>query len=202
MKCKNISTAGATPLQRAVWTLCGSMALLALTPAVSAPADTAAGQGMANPGAGDMLPGESLQLVAGRQHLMALADAPVRIAVGDPNVLDVKLLRATPGSGASAGSGSGSGGTELLLTPKAQGSTSLVVWPRKGGVPQRWEVQVRGQHLLLEKRLASVPSMPRPWPNCAWARPPRRRWWTTRRSMSGATPCRWTCRWWSSRNPP
>ena len=48
MKCKNISTAGATPLQRAVWTLCGSMALLALTPAVSAPADTAAGQGMAN----------------------------------------------------------------------------------------------------------------------------------------------------------
>ena len=155
MKCKNISTAGATPLQRAVWTLCGSMALLALTPAVSAPADTAAGQGMANPGAGDMLPGESLQLVAGRQHLMALADAPVRIAVGDPNVLDVKLLRATPGASSSAGSGSG--GTELLLTPKAQGSTSLVVWPRKGGVPQRWEVQVRGQHLLLEKRLASVP---------------------------------------------
>ncbi|MDC2857100.1 MULTISPECIES: type II and III secretion system protein family protein [unclassified Delftia] len=159
MKCKNISTAGATPLQRAVWTLCGSMALLALTPAVSAPADTAAGQGMANPGAGDMLSGESLQLVAGRQHLMALADAPVRIAVGDPNVLDVKLLRATPGSGSGSGSGAsaGSGGTELLLTPKAQGSTSLVVWPRKGGVPQRWEVQVRGQHLLLEKRLASVP---------------------------------------------
>ena len=31
MKCKNISTAGATPLQRAVWTLCGSMALLATT---------------------------------------------------------------------------------------------------------------------------------------------------------------------------
>ncbi|MCW0038749.1 hypothetical protein OIO03_25000, partial [Acinetobacter baumannii] len=117
MKCKNISTAGATPLQRAGWTLCGSMALLALTPAVSATADTAAGQGMANPGAGDMRPGESLQPVAGRQHLRALADAPVRLAVGDPTVLDVTLLRATPGSGASAGSGSGSGGTELLLTP-------------------------------------------------------------------------------------
>ena len=157
MKCKNISTAGATPLQRAVWTLCGSMALLALPPAVSAPADTAAVQGMHNPGAGDMPSGDSLQLVAGRQHLMPLASIPGRIAVGDPNVLDVKLLRATPGSGASAGSGSGSGGTELLLTPKAQGSTTLVVWPQKGGAPQRWEVQVRGQHLLLEKRLTSVP---------------------------------------------
>ena len=153
MKCKNISTAGATPLQRAVWTLCGSMALLALPPAVSAPADTAAVQGMHAPGAGDMPSGDSLQLVAGRQHLMPLASIPGRIAVGDPNVLDVKLLRATPGSGASAGSG----GTELLLTPKAQGSTTLVVWPQKGGAPQRWEVQVRGQHLLLEKRLTSVP---------------------------------------------
>src|SRR5258708_13250650 len=68
MKCKNISTAGATPLQRAVWTLCGSMALLALPPAVSAPADTAGVQGMHAPGAGDMPSGDSLQLVAGRQH--------------------------------------------------------------------------------------------------------------------------------------
>ena len=77
MKCKNISTAGATPLQRAVWTLCGSMALLALPPAVSAPADTAAVQGMHAPGAGDMPSGDSLQLVAGRQHLMPLASIPV-----------------------------------------------------------------------------------------------------------------------------
>ena len=202
MKCKNISTAGATPLQRAVWTLCGSMALLALTPAVSAPADTAAGQGMANPGAGDMLSGESLQLVAGRQHLMALADAPVRIAVGDPNVLDVKLLRATPGSGASAGSGSGSGGTELLLTPKAQGSTSGGGGPARAAFPSAGRFRSEASTCCWKSGWPRSPSMPRPWPNCAWARPPRRRWWTTRRSMSGATPCRWTCRWWSSRNPP
>jgi pilus assembly protein CpaC len=143
------SHAAATALQRAAWAVCGGAALLALPAPASTSLDMAAAKGAQPSGASEAFPGETLQLVAGNQHLLQLGLAPARIAVGDPNVLDVKVLRATPGSS--------SGTAELLLTPKAQGSTTLVVWPLKGGVPQRWEVQVRGQRLLLEKRLASVP---------------------------------------------
>lgn len=90
----------------------------------------------------------ALQLSLGRQHVLQPAMALGRIAVGDPNVLDVKVLRST-----SAGS---SAPAELLLTPKAPGSTTLSVWPPKGQ-PQNWQIQVSGPSLRLEKRLTSVP---------------------------------------------
>ena len=97
--------------------------------------------------------GQSLQLVTGRQHLLQPGVVPQRIAVGDPNVLDVKVLRST-----TAGTGAATGAAELMLTPKAAGQTTLVVWPQKGGLPQSWLVQVKDQHLALERRLASVPA--------------------------------------------
>ncbi|MFC3217284.1 pilus assembly protein N-terminal domain-containing protein, partial [Comamonas sp. JC664] len=45
---------------------------------------------------------------------------------------------------------------ELLLTPKAAGSTTLMVWPSQGE-PQTWSVVVSGPRLLLERRLQSLP---------------------------------------------
>lgn len=90
----------------------------------------------------------ALQLSLGRQHVLQPAMALGRIAVGDPNVLDVKVLRSA--------SGGPSAPAELLLTPKAPGSTTLSVWPPKGQ-PQNWLIQVSGPSLRLEKRLTSVP---------------------------------------------
>ncbi len=131
-------------LQRAAWALCGSAALLAGAQATQA---AQAPQEQQEPPAAQ---GGSLQLTAGRQQLLRPAFTPARIAVGDPNVLDVKVLRAAPGASAGA--------AELLLTPKAQGSTTLMAWPQGSGLPHSWLVQVRGAHLVLERRLASVPA--------------------------------------------
>lgn len=138
-------SAASCGLRRAAWALCGSAALLAVAPAAAAPQEPSA----TPPALGDTAQAQALQLVAGRQQLLQPAFVPGRIAVGDPNVLDVKVLRATPGASSDA--------AELLLTPKAQGSTTLVVWPQRNGLPQSWQIQVRGAHLLLERRLASVP---------------------------------------------
>ncbi|MHA7601546.1 type II and III secretion system protein family protein [Alicycliphilus sp. T452] len=93
--------------------------------------------------------GAALRLAVGRQHVLQPMMALGRVAVGDPNVLDVKVLRS-----ASAGA---SGAAELLLTPKTPGTTTLVAWPVQGQ-PQRWLVQVSSMGLVLERSLASVPS--------------------------------------------
>ena len=90
----------------------------------------------------------ALELTLGHQHMLQPATVPARIAVGDPNVVDVKLLRPTSGQVSAA--------PELLLTPKAAGSTTLSVWPAKGQ-PKSWQIQVRGPSLRLEKRLSSMP---------------------------------------------
>ncbi|MFC7205670.1 pilus assembly protein N-terminal domain-containing protein [Comamonas endophytica] len=88
-----------------------------------------------------------LGLTVGQQHLLR-EEAPVaRIAVGDPDLLDVKLLRDLSATGAR--------GAQLLLTPKAPGRTTLMVWPAQGA-PQTREVQVAQPRLLLERRLGSV----------------------------------------------
>ncbi len=98
----------------------------------------------------DQIPSsDALQLITGRQHLLQLGLIPGRIAVGDPNVLDIKVLRSPASSGADD--------AQLLLTPKAAGSTTLVVWPQRNGSPQNWLVQIKGQHLTLDRRLSSLP---------------------------------------------
>ncbi|ARU04357.1 type II and III secretion system protein [Comamonas serinivorans] len=93
---------------------------------------------------------QALELSAGQQHLLQPGTAVARIAVGDPAVLDVKVLR-------DLSAGKATQAAELLLTPKAAGQTTLAVWPASGGAPRHWQVTVRGPHLVLARRLASVP---------------------------------------------
>ncbi|MGB3070734.1 MAG: type II and III secretion system protein family protein [Ottowia sp.] len=95
-----------------------------------------------------------LDLTTGNQKMLKMAAAVARIAVGDPNVLDVKVLRDLSKSGAAASS---SRAAQLLLTPKAPGRTTLTVWPTEGAL-QTWDVRVSGPRLILEKRLVSLPA--------------------------------------------
>ncbi len=92
----------------------------------------------------------SIDLTTGKQHLMQPNLAIARLAVGDPAVLDVKVLRDL------SASGSAKKAAELLLTPKAAGQTTLTVWPTKGDA-QHWLVRVNGPRLMLARRLNSVP---------------------------------------------
>jgi pilus assembly protein CpaC len=92
----------------------------------------------------------TLELSAGKQRVLQPGMAVARIAVGDPAVLDVKVLR-------DLSAGKVSQAAELLLTPTAAGQTTLAVWPASGGAPRQWQVTVRGPQLLLARRLASVP---------------------------------------------
>lgn len=100
-------------------------------------------------------PSPQLNLTAGNQRMIKTATAVARIAVGDPNVLDVKVLRDLSKSSAAA-TGS-SKAVQLLLTPKAPGRTTLTVWSTDGAL-QTWDVRVSGPRLILEKRLASLPA--------------------------------------------
>lgn len=103
---------------------------------------------------------QPLALVQGQQQLFKPGIAISRIAIGDPAVLDVQVLGELPQTGKPA---AGKAATprparqaELLLTPKAAGSTTLMVWPSQGE-PQTWNVVVSGPRLLLERRLSSMP---------------------------------------------
>lgn len=101
------------------------------------------------PSDNEVFHGESLQLTSGNQQVLRPGQGIGRIAVGNPDVLDVKVLRENPGSTSDV--------AELLLTAKNAGRTTLVVWPRRAGPPQSWEVQVRAQSLILERKLTSIP---------------------------------------------
>lgn len=70
--------------------------------------------------------------VKGQQTLM-LDGAPARIAIGDPDVADVKVL---PASGKRQAS--------LLLYGKKPGTTQLQVWTGANAAPQLWNVRVAG----------------------------------------------------------
>lgn len=69
--------------------------------------------------------------VKGQQSLMLDGAAPSRIAIGDPEVADVKIL---PPSGKRAGS--------LLLYGKKAGTTQLQIWTGSSPTPQIWNVRV------------------------------------------------------------
>lgn len=89
-----------------------------------------------------------LRIQTGRQQTLRLAQGIARLAVGNPAVLDAKVLRQTTGNKANA---------ELLLTAQAPGETTLMVWPSRGGAMQTWVVQVFRPGLTLERTLRSVP---------------------------------------------
>ncbi|WP_287143403.1 type II and III secretion system protein family protein [Achromobacter sp.] len=71
--------------------------------------------------------------VKGQQSLMLDGAAPSRIAIGDPEVADVKIL---PASSKRAGS--------LLLYGKKAGTTQLQIWTGNNPTPQIWNVRVAG----------------------------------------------------------
>ena len=69
---------------------------------------------------------------SGQQTLM-LGGAPSRIAIGDPEVADVKVL---PASGKRSAS--------VLVYGKKAGTTQLQVWSGANAAPQVWNVRVSG----------------------------------------------------------
>ncbi|MDF8361148.1 type II and III secretion system protein family protein [Achromobacter anxifer] len=71
--------------------------------------------------------------VKGQQTLTLDGGAPTRIAIGDPDVADVKVL---PASGKRPGS--------VLLYGKKPGTTQLQVWTGNNAAPQVWNVRVAG----------------------------------------------------------
>lgn len=93
-------------------------------------------------------PVHTIQLSSGQQKTLTPAFQPLRIAVGSPSVLDVQVLRGHRVGDASA--------AQLLLTAKSAGSSSLMVWSKSGGEPQRWEIHVSGAQLILERQLDSM----------------------------------------------
>ena len=71
--------------------------------------------------------------VKGQQTLLLDGTAPSRIAIGDPEVADVKVL---PASGKRAGS--------LLIYGKKAGTTQLQIWSGNNAAPQVWNLRVGG----------------------------------------------------------
>ncbi|WP_159912924.1 type II and III secretion system protein family protein [Pantoea sp. 18069] len=142
----------ATISQSTVIGLLGSLALCASpSSGMAQPTAETPAPATARTGLGDA--GPMLDLTVGQQHLLQENAAVERIAVGDPNVLDVKVLRDL---GPAASRASGARTAQLLLTPKAPGQTTLVVWP-VNGAPHTRQVHIGSQRLLLERRLGSLP---------------------------------------------
>ncbi|MFY0476922.1 type II and III secretion system protein family protein [Achromobacter marplatensis] len=71
--------------------------------------------------------------VKGQQTLLLDGAAPSRIAIGDPDVADVKVL---PASGKRAGS--------ILIYGKKAGTTQLQIWSGNNTAPQVWNLRVGG----------------------------------------------------------
>lgn len=88
----------------------------------------------AAPGANAPAPARDLALaVKGQQTLLLDGAVPARIAIGDPDVADVKVL---PASGKRAGS--------ILVYGKKPGTTQLQIWTGNNAAPQIWNLRVGG----------------------------------------------------------
>lgn len=83
-------------------------------------------------------PGQLVSMTAHEQHLLMLAGAPSRVAIGDPTVVDAKVLSTQGGQ------------AQVLLVANKPGATEVRVWVRGNPVPLRWSVRVSGgvQHAL------------------------------------------------------
>lgn len=66
---------------------------------------------------------QRLDLNVGKQQLLEPGTSVARIAIGDPSVLDVKVLRDLNTDAARPDA-------QLLLTPKAAGQSSLSIWTK------------------------------------------------------------------------
>lgn len=114
---------------------CFSLSLLALAASVHAPASMAAAP-------------QTLDVPAGAQHELLLAGGVERLAIGDDAVAGVTILRAEKASPAA----------RLLVTGKAPGSTTLMVWEKGQRVARAYVVNVHRRAGKLEGTLASLPA--------------------------------------------
>lgn len=106
--------------------ICVLSAAAAMTYGVVSLAQTAAPAAAANAPVRDIA-----VAIKGQQSLMLDGATPRRIAIGDPEVADVKIL---PASGKRAGS--------LLIYGKKAGTTQLQIWTGNNAAPQIWNVRV------------------------------------------------------------
>ncbi|HTJ94499.1 MAG TPA: type II and III secretion system protein family protein [Pararobbsia sp.] len=110
-------------------------------------ASTAPTPVQAVPGASDSHDGSHIPLVVGVQQSLAVGKTLSRVAIGDPGVADVMVMR-----GNRAGN--------LLLIAKAPGTTSLLVWTRDAADPQRYTIDVTSAaaHALADPNGATIAS--------------------------------------------
>lgn len=108
--------------------ICLLSAAAVMTYGVAGMAQTAI---QSDPGAG--APARDIAVAVRGQQTLMLEGAPARIAIGDPEVADVKVLAA-----------SGKRQASLLLYGKKPGTTQLQVWTGNNAAPQLWTVRVAG----------------------------------------------------------
>lgn len=108
--------------------ICLLSAAAVMTYGVAGMAQTAI---QSDPGAG--APARDIAVAVRGQQTLMLEGAPARIAIGDPEVADVKVLVA-----------SGKRQASLLLYGKKPGTTQLQVWTGNNAAPQLWTVRVAG----------------------------------------------------------
>lgn len=108
--------------------ICVLSAAAAMTYGVAGMAQTAI---QSDPGAS--APARDIAVAVRGQQTLMLDGAPARIAIGDPEVADVKVLAA-----------SGKRQASLLLYGKKPGTTQLQIWTGNNAAPQLWTVRVAG----------------------------------------------------------
>ncbi len=129
------------------WIACFSQASDALASPAKVSGDSRAASVDAQPVAtnGDRRDASTIELVAGVQQSIPVGSSLSRVAIGDPAIADVMVMRGT-----RAGN--------LLLIAKAPGTTSLLVWTRDAVDPQRYTINVTGAaaHALADPNGAVV----------------------------------------------
>ncbi|WP_345813773.1 type II and III secretion system protein family protein [Paraburkholderia sp. PREW-6R] len=117
---------------KAVWV--GAVLLAASSLAVAAGHMTKPRPAQAEPAStGQPAPPSTVLLTVGGQQQLTTGHALQRVALGDPSVADVLIIK-------GAGQGAGTGG--VLLVGKAAGTTSLMVWERGSDTPSKYTVNV------------------------------------------------------------
>lgn len=86
---------------------------------------------------------QSLALVVGTQQELVVDKGVDRIAIANEQVATVMVTRKTQGAGSSAAA-------RLLITAKAPGSTSMMVWERGSAVATTYAIDVRRAAAVLQ----------------------------------------------------
>jgi len=107
--------------------------LICVLSAAAAMTCGAASLAQTSPAAGASAPARDIAVAVKGQQALMLDGAPVRIAIGDPDVADVKVLAA-----------SGKRQASVLLYGKKAGTTQLQIWTGANAAPQVWTVRVAG----------------------------------------------------------